>query len=168
MSSPLPSSFWCRSTLVILSLFALSACTTVPQPQRSLPAPEKKTCDMKKGVCAFSWKIFVETPSKTAESINEIFAAGSSTYPVNNVTAVPFWINHGEHDNFAGLFNIVSESSSTFSFVTISGDITRGKANTVSFSQKIRIPSGGTGSVRVPAGDETFIISVTAPTFTTP
>ncbi|EMD5224817.1 hypothetical protein VQ422_004790 [Salmonella enterica] len=168
MSSPLPSSSWFHRTLVILSLFALSACTTVPQSQRLLPVPEKQTCDMKKGICVFSWKIFVETPSKTAESTSEMFAAGSSTYPVNNVTAVPFGINHCEHDNFAGLFNIVSESSSTFSFVTISGDITRGKAYTVRFSQKIRIPSGGTGSVRVPAGDETFIISVTAPTFTTP
>lgn len=161
-SSPVPS--WCRSALVVLSLCALTSCATI-QPG-SLRSAEKPVCDMQKGMCTFSWDIFVVRNPDAPKTDGEHFASGSSVYPVNTFTDVPVEINHGDQDKFALVFNISSADIPAFSFVTLSGVIHRGKSRTATFSQKIGIRSGGTGEVRVRTGDETFIISVTAPTFT--
>ncbi|HDC2132917.1 TPA: hypothetical protein O7X85_002516 [Salmonella enterica] len=161
-SSPVPS--WCRSALVVLSLCALTSCATI-QPG-SLRSAEKPVCDMQKGMCTFSWDIFLVRNPDAPKTDGEHFASGSSVYPVNTFTDVPVEINHGDQDKFALVFNIGSTDIPAFSFVTLSGVIHRGKSRTATFSQKIGIRSGGTGEVRVRTGDETFIISVTAPTFT--
>ncbi|EBG0062785.1 hypothetical protein F3X75_20570 [Salmonella enterica subsp. enterica] len=161
-SSPVPS--WCRSALVVLSLCALTSCATI-QPG-SLRSAEKPVCDMQKGMCTFSWDIFLVRNPDAPKTDGEHFASGSSVYPVNTFTDVPVEINHGDQDKFALVFNIGSADIPAFSFVTLSGVIHRGKSRTATFSQKIGIRSGGTGEVRVRTGDETFIISVTAPTFT--
>ncbi|EAM2494385.1 hypothetical protein N2L48_004753 [Salmonella enterica] len=158
------ASSWCRSALVILSLFMLTSCTTAQQ--RPLSGADKPVCDMQKGLCAFSWKIFLVRNPDAPKTDGEHFASGSSVYPVNTFTDVPVEINHGDQDKFALVFNIGSADIPAFSFVTLSGVIHRGKSRTATFSQKIGIRSGGTGEVRVRTGDETFIISVTAPTFT--
>lgn len=161
-SSPVPS--WCRSALVVLSLCALTSCATI-QPG-SLRIAEKPVCDMQKGMCTFSWDIFLIRNPDAPKTDGEHFASGSSVYPVNTFTDVPVEINHGDQDKFALVFNIGSADIPAFSFVTLSGVIHRGKSRIATFSQKISIRPGGTGEVRVPVGDETFIISVTAPTFT--
>lgn len=161
-SSPVPS--WCRSALVVLSLCALTSCATI-QPG-SLRSAEKPVCDMQKGMCTFSWDIFLVRNPDAPKTDGEHFASGSSVYPVNTFTDVPVEINHRDQDKFALVFNIGSADIPAFSFVTLSGVIHRGKSRTATFSQKIGIRSGGTGEVRVRTGDETFIISVTAPTFT--
>lgn len=162
-SSPVPS--WCRSALVVLSLCALTSCATIQQ--GSLRSAEKPVCDMQKGMCTFSWDIFLVRNPDAPKTDGEHFASGSSVYPVNTFTDVPVEINHGDQDKFALFFNIGSADIPAFSFVTLSGVIHRGKSRTATFSQKIGIRSGGTGEVRVRTGDETFIISVTAPTFPT-
>ncbi|HDC1419290.1 TPA: hypothetical protein O7U53_003208 [Salmonella enterica] len=160
-SSPVPS--WCRSALVVLSLCALTSCATI-QPG-SLRSAEKPVCDMQKGMCTFSWDIFLVRNPDAPKTDGEHFASGSSVYPVDKFTDIPFEINHGDQ-KFAVVFNTGTSGALRFSFVNLSGVIHRGKSRIVTFSQKISIRPGGTGEVRVPVGDETFIISVTAPTFT--
>lgn len=86
---------------------------------------------------------------------------------MNTFTDIPVEINHGDQDKFALVFNINSADIPAFSLVTLSGKIHRGKSTTATFSQTIVIRSGDTGEVHVRAGDETFIISVTAPTLPT-
>ncbi|EIK7651493.1 hypothetical protein LKP36_004266 [Salmonella enterica] len=164
MSSPLPSSFWCRNTLVILSLFALSACTFVSQPQRSLPVPDKQTCDVKTGVCHFSWEVWRESPSNTGKSPDTFFTSGSSSYPIDKVTSVPFALNDGDDNQFALIFEIVSSGSSKFSVVTLTGNIRRG-SDSSSFTHKLTLPTKGT-HVRARVGDESFVIYIYPPTFT--
>lgn len=159
--SSVPS--WCRCALVVLSLLALTSCATAQQ--NSLSGAEKPICDRGKGICTFAWEVYLISKPDAAESEGEHFASGSSVYPVNTFTDVPVEIN-GDQNRFFLVFNIGSADISTFSFVTLSGEIHRGKSGTATFSQKISIRSGGTGKVRVRVGDETFIISVTAPTFT--
>lgn len=161
-SSPVPS--WCRSALVVLSLCALTSCTTAQQ--NPLRSTDKPVCDRQKGMCSFSWDIFLVRNPDAPKTDGEHFASGSSVYPMNTFTNVPVEINHGDQDKFALYFNIDSADIPAFSFVTLSGVIHRGKSRTATFSQKIGIRSGGTGEVRVRTGNETFIISVSAPAFT--
>lgn len=161
-SSPVPS--WCRSALVVLSLCALTSCTTAQQ--NPLRSTDKPVCDRQKGMCSFSWDIFLVRNPDAPKTDGEHFASGSSVYPMNTFTNVPVEINHSDQDKFALYFNIGSADIPAFSFVTLSGVIHRGKSRTATFSQKIGIRSGGTGEVRVRTGNETFIISVSAPAFT--
>lgn len=100
------ASSWCRSALVILSLFMLTSCTTAQQ--RPLSGADKPVCDMQKGLCAFSWKIFLVRNPDAPKTDGEHFASGSSVYPVNTFTDVPVEINHGDQDKFALVFNIGS------------------------------------------------------------
>lgn len=164
MKPPSPAPSWCHSALLVLSLCALTSCAT--NQQGSLRSAEKPVCDMQKGMCTFYWDIFLVRTPDAPKTDGEHFASGSSVYPVNTFTDVPVEISHGDQDKFALFFNIGSADIPAFSFVTLSGVIHRGKSRTVTFSQKIGIRSGGTGEVRVRAGDETFIISVSAPAFT--
>ncbi|EFB0112826.1 hypothetical protein RE733_003323 [Salmonella enterica] len=164
MTSRISASSWCRSALVILSLFMLTSCTTAQQ--RPLSGADKPVCDMQKGLCAFSWKIFLVSEPEMQGTDGQLFASGRSVYPVNKFTDIPFEINHGDQNKFAGVFNTGTSGTSTFTFVTLSGVIHRGKSRIVTFSQKISIRPGRTGEIRIPVGDETFIIAVTAPTLT--
>ncbi|EDV8901029.1 hypothetical protein BGD62_003650 [Salmonella enterica] len=166
MTLPGSVSSWCRAGLAMLSLFMLSACTTAQQ--HSLSGTDRPVCDRQKGMCSFSWKIILVSKPDAQKADGQIFASGSSVYPVNKVTDIPFEINHSDQDKFAVVFSIGSADVSAFTFVTLTGVIHRGKSTTATFSQRISIRPGGTGEVSARAGDETFFISVTAPTFTPP
>lgn len=99
MTSRISASSWCRSALVILSLFMLTSCTTAQQ--RPLSGADKPVCDMQKGLCAFSWKIFLVSEPEMPGTDGQLFASGRSVYPVNKFTDIPFEINHGDQNKFA-------------------------------------------------------------------
>ncbi|WP_218208255.1 hypothetical protein [Salmonella enterica] len=160
--SSVPS--WCRGALFVLSLFALTSCATAQQ--NPLRSADKPVCDRQKGMCTFAWDIFLVCNPDAPKTDGERFASGSSVYPMNTFTDIPVEINHGDQDKFALVFNINSADIPAFSLVTLSGEIHRGKSRTATFSQKIGLRSGRTGEVRACVGDETFIISVSAPAFT--
>lgn len=56
MTSRISASSWCRSALVILSLFMLTSCTTAQQ--RPLSGADKPVCDMQKGLCVLLENLF--------------------------------------------------------------------------------------------------------------
>jgi hypothetical protein len=110
--------------------------------------------------------VWREIPSGSDKSHKELLFSGSGTYPVDQVTAVPFEVKDKDDNQFSLLFNIVSSSRSKFSVVTLEGNIQRGSANST-FAHKLALPIKGT-HVQASFGAEWFDIYIYPPTFTAP
>lgn len=154
----------CQHALLLLSALTLASCTTSQPNERVLSTP--RTCDVKTGICQFSWEVWREVPSNSDVSHKELWVSGSSAYPVDQLTAVPFEVKDNDDKQLSLLFNIVSLSHSKFSVVTLTGNIQRGSANST-FAHKLALPIKGT-HVQASFGAERFDIYIYPPTFTAP
>ena len=154
----------CQHALLLLSALTLASCTTSQPNERVLSTP--RTCDVKTGICQFSWEVWREVPSNSDVSHKELWVSGSSAYPVVQLTAVPFEVKDNDDKQLSLLFNIVSLSHSKFSVVTLTGNIQRGSANST-FAHKLALPIKGT-HVQASFGAEWFDIYIYPPTFTAP
>jgi len=152
----------CQHALLLLSALTLASCTTSQPNERVLSTP--RTCDVKTGICQFSWEVWREVPSNSDVSHKELWVSGSSAYPVDQLTAVPFEVKDNDDKQLSLLFNIVSLSHSKFSVVTLTGNIQRGSANST-FAHKLALPIKGT-HVQASFGAEWF--DIYPPTFTAP
>ena len=154
----------CQHALLLLSALTLASCTTSQPNERVLSTP--RTCDVKTGICQFSWEVWREVPSNSDVSHKELWVSGSSAYPVVQLTAVPFEVKDNDDKQLSLLFSIVSLSHSKFSVVTLTGNIQRGSANST-FAHKLALPIKGT-HVQASFGAEWFDIYIYPPTFTAP
>ncbi len=154
----------CQHILLLLSALALASCTTSQPNEQVLPTP--RTCDVKTGICQFSWEVWREVPSSSDVSHKELWVSGSGAYPVDQVTAVPFEVKDKDDNQLSLLFNIVSSSRSKFSVVTLTGNMQRGSLNST-FAHKLALPIKGT-HVQASFGAEWFDIYIYPPTFTAP
>lgn len=164
MTLSLISQLRCQRALLLFSVLTLASCATSQPNERTLPPPQ--TCDIKTGICRFSWEVWREAPSSSDKSHAKLLVSGSSAYPIDQVTAVPFELKDGENNQFSLLFNIVSSSRSKSSVVALTGNIQRGSVNST-FEHKLALPIKGT-HVQTSFGAELFDIYIYPPTFTAP
>lgn len=145
----------------------------------SSPASEKSASEMrniKKDMCFVSWLALLvkrgnmsslkSWPEDASAGVRyEFLDKGFIEYPPGKMTLIPFSHNNDHHKDLYLLFGEVTSDDSGRAVLSVSGSFRNGKRHAVSFSEKIMPVPGKADVIRVPSGNDSFVIQFTLQCF---